>query len=93
MCICVYEADQLVGAHALEGGAMMGKDYMLAILILNYDGEAHTLSHTHTHKLVTVISEVQYSGTSVYNCNLLFTCVCRAEQLHAQTCEKQSELL
>lgn len=46
MCI---EDHQLIGPHMLEGGAMMGKDYMLAILIVNYDGETHTHKQTHTY--------------------------------------------
>lgn len=42
--VCV--GDQLIGTHVLEGGAMMGKDYMLAIIIVNYDGKTHTITHT-----------------------------------------------
>lgn len=34
--------------HRLEGGVMMGKDYMLAIIIVNYDGRTHTHTHTYT---------------------------------------------
>lgn len=44
VCVCV--GDQLIGTHVLEGGAMMGKDYMLAIIIVNYDGKTHTITHT-----------------------------------------------
>lgn len=43
--------------HRLEGGVMMGKDYMLAIIIVNYDGRTHT--HTHTQS-------VHYRGTRVF---------------------------
>ncbi|XP_034463174.1 amyloid-beta A4 precursor protein-binding family B member 3 isoform X2 [Hippoglossus hippoglossus] len=32
----------LIGTHRLEGGAMMGKDYMLAIIIVNYDDNIWT---------------------------------------------------
>lgn len=40
-------ADQLTATHRGGGGAMMGKDYMLAIIIVNYDGETPP-THTHT---------------------------------------------
>ncbi|XP_061747504.1 amyloid-beta A4 precursor protein-binding family B member 3 isoform X2 [Nerophis ophidion] len=39
--VCVLEGKQLIGTHK-EGGAMMGKDYMLAIIIVNCDDNIWT---------------------------------------------------
>lgn len=48
--------------HRLEGGVMMGKDYMLAIIIVNYDGRTHT--HTHIHNLC-ITGRPEFSHRSV----------------------------
>lgn len=43
----------------LEGGAMMGKDYMLAIIIVNYDGENHSYTCRTWNVLLFVVARVR----------------------------------